>query len=283
MDQITPIDVERTGASLRSSPGHPCPDAHVVLLGASNVTLGFPRIVSAVRQLFPGKLQILAAHGHGRSYGQRSWVPFRSLPGIRQSGLWEALARLRETSQPAPPLYALVTDIGNDLVFGNSPERIAEWIEDCVSRLQAHNASVTLGRLPLTSLQSLGRWRFRATRTLFFPKSSLTYDRVQVDAPRLDELVAGIALRMKLASFTPRPEWYGFDPIHIRRTYRAAAWREVFSQWSTPLDDLARSPGLLAAWRYWRLQPAERRAFGRDRAVSQPTWRWGDDSGIWLY
>lgn len=257
-------------------------DAHVVLLGASNVTLGFPRIVAALRRMFSGSLQILAAHGHGRSYGQNSWVPFRTLPGIRRSGLWDALARLRESS-PATPLYAVATDIGNDLVFGNPPERIGEWVEDCLTRLMAFNARITVGRLPLSSIQRLGRLRFQTTRALFFPGSTLTYDRVQADAPRLDALVVELTKRLNLTSFVPRPEWYGFDPIHIRPSLRGDAWREVFSEWGLPIDGPAASPGLRAGWRYWRLQPEERRVLGRPRTVLQPGWKWDDGSGVWLF
>jgi hypothetical protein len=257
--------------------------AYVVVLGASNVTLGFPRIVRAIQSMFPGPVQILAAHGHGRSYGQKSWIPFRTLPAIRHCGLWDALDRLRAVSEPIPPLYALVTDIGNDLVFGNPPERIAGWVEDCLNRLLERDARITVGRLPLSSLQRIGKFRFRATRRLFFPGSSLTYERVQVDAPHLDELVAGLASRLGLASFVPRPEWYGFDPIHIRRAHRGSAWQEVFSLWGGPPGGPAVSPGVRAHWRYWNLQPAERRVLGREKIRAQPGWTGTNGAGIWLF
>jgi hypothetical protein len=196
--------------------------------------------------------------------------------------LWEGLAQIRDAS-PSTPLFALVTDIGNDLVFGNEPQRIAEWVEDCITRLRAHQARVTIGRLPLDSIRRLGRFRFQATRTLFFPNSSLTYHRVQTAAPQLDELIAAMASRLGLASFVPRPEWYGFDPIHIRRAQRGAAWQHAVSQWGLELDRPAHAPGIRASWQYWRLQPAERRTLGRERTTFQPGWKWPDGSAIWLY
>ncbi|MBX3442196.1 MAG: hypothetical protein KF774_07295 [Planctomyces sp.] len=265
------------------STSNPLPAARVVVLGASNVTLGFPRIVASVRGLVPGPVQLFAAHGHGRSYGQPSSIPFRTLPGILDSGLWDALDRLAAEDASPAPLFALVTDIGNDLVYGNSPERIGGWIEECLSRLRARGARITIGRMPLASLQRVGRVRFQLMRTAIFPNSRLTWDGMRADAVRLDELVSELATRHQIGSIVPRPEWYGIDPIHIRRKLRSAAWRDMLQPWGLAGESDAAAPGLAASWRYWRLRPAERSVFGRVRAAAQPGWRWPDGSAIWVY
>ena len=61
--------------------------ARAVALGASNLTRGFRTVVSAARAAWGPEVQVLAALGHGRSYGAPSRVPFRTLPGILESGL----------------------------------------------------------------------------------------------------------------------------------------------------------------------------------------------------
>jgi hypothetical protein len=78
---------------------------------------------------------VLAALGLGRSYGARSRVLLRGLPGILQSGLWRQLESL-----PPAPTRALVTDVGNDILYGSSPEQILEWVEESVARLQLRGA-----------------------------------------------------------------------------------------------------------------------------------------------
>src|SRR5439155_11570702 len=98
--------------------------ARVVLLGASNLTLGFPMLVSELRAWLGSPVEILCAHGHGRSYGLASRVLFRELPGIVECGLWRALA-----SAPARPTLALLTDVGNDIMYGRDVEEIAGWVE----------------------------------------------------------------------------------------------------------------------------------------------------------
>jgi hypothetical protein len=260
--------------------------AHVVVLGASNVTLGFPRIVAEVRRLFPGRVQIFAAHGHGRSYGRASWAPFRTLPGLRESGLWNAFRSVRDQARATGqqvPVYALVTDIGNDLLFGSSPEQIDEWIAECGSWLRAENARITIGRPPVFALERLGRMRFSATRTFFFPQSPLTYERMLEDVPRLDSMIAARAIELGADSFIPRPEWYGFDPIHIRRRSRPAAWNEILGRWLGEGLLAGEEPARDIRRRHWLLAPAERTIWGAKRTRTQPAFRWEDGSGIWLY
>lgn len=56
-------------------------------------------------------MEVLAALGHGRSYGAQSRIIFRTLAGILESGLWTELER-------RPPLTtrSLVTDVGDDIL-----------------------------------------------------------------------------------------------------------------------------------------------------------------------
>ncbi len=293
LDQVVHGTTTPAGTEfLESPPAMPtdetpaCDVAHVVVLGASNVTLGFPRIVAEVRRLFPGRVQIFAAHGHGRSYGQPSWAPFRVLPGLRKCGLWNAFRSVREQAALAGqrvPVYALATDLGNDLLFGATPERIDEWLVECLTLLRAEGATMTVGRPPVFALKRLGRTRFRATRRFFFPNSPLTYERMLVDVPRLDELVVTRAKELGARTFTPRPEWYGFDPIHIRRVARPAAWREIVGSWLEADGDQDARTDVRPRRRDWLLRAAERRVFGVRRQTLQPAFRWVDGGGIWLF
>lgn len=259
--------------------------AHVVVLGASNVTLGFPRIVAEIRRQFPGRVQIFAAHGHGRSYGQPSWAPFRVLPGLRKCGLWDAFRAVREQAAAGQraPVYALATDLGNDLLFGATPERIDEWLVECLTLLKSEGATMTVGRPPVFALKRLGRTRFKATRHFFFPNSPLTYERMLVDVPRLDELIVTRADEVGARTFTPSPEWYGFDPIHIRRAARPAAWREIVGRWFDADGDQAARTDVRPRRRDWLLRAAERRVFGVRRHTPQPAFRCADGGGIWLF
>jgi len=80
----------------------------------------------------------VAALGHGRSYGAHSKFVVRTLPGILQSGLWRHLESLSTV-----PTRALVTDIGNDILYGFSAEQTLAWTARpwCVCRSSRQTSS----------------------------------------------------------------------------------------------------------------------------------------------
>lgn len=240
----------------------------IVLLGASNVAIGFPLAVRLLQAGFRERFHFFGAFGHGRSYGTWSTVLRRALPGIAGCGLWDAL---NQPPAPASGRFALVTDVGNDLIYGASPAQIAEWVEECLQRLAAAHAHIVLTRLPLASVRLLSPWRFACTRTLFFPFSGATLPIMLEQACELDGHLQELGRRYGASLIEPPGAWYGFDPIHIRYTRRGEAWRTLFSSWpgfeaDTPPAPL--SPRMRARLRL--LRPAVRRLFGREQRTAQP-------------
>src|SRR5262245_60042389 len=157
------------------------PPRRVVLLGASNLTRGLSTAVGTALRLAGGPLEVLAAFGHGRSYGTRRRLLFRELPGIIECGLWDDLSR-----RPTAPTAALITDIGNDLLYGEEPDRIAGWVADCAGRLRDAGADAVLTPLPLANLAGLAPWRFLLLRSVLFPGCRLPFEVVLERARDLD-------------------------------------------------------------------------------------------------
>jgi hypothetical protein len=254
----------------------------VILLGASNVTLAFPRLWDGLRRAWPEPLELFAAHGHGRSFGMWSRVGPRGLPGIVSCQLWDELNAQPTASTERP--RALIADIGNDLLYGAEPEQVAAWIETCLQRLHALNAQIVLTQLPLASVQNLSRSRFEFMKALMFPSSRMSYGELQPQVTRLNQLVVDLAETYSSATVEKRGEWYGFDPIHIRRRCRAIAWREILASWfddSSAVDFRNISVG--RSLRVWRQRPIERRWLGRDQRTVQPVLREPDGSALWLF
>src|SRR3954454_10484116 len=157
------------------------PPRRVVFLGASNVTRGLSALVETACRLWGRPLDVLAACGHGRSYGLCKGVLWVGRPGIAVSGLWEALAR-----RPPAPTAALVTDVGNDLLYGASAADIAGWVGECLARLRAAGARVVLTPLPLDTIAGLRPARFLLLRSILFPGCRLPYAAVREQAFDLD-------------------------------------------------------------------------------------------------
>ncbi|HEV8673778.1 MAG TPA: hypothetical protein VGX21_07025 [Methylomirabilota bacterium] len=215
-------------------------DARVVLLGASNLTLGLPTILSLTQsRLGRGPKEILVAAGHGRSYGRWSRVFLRGLPGIIDCGLW---GRLPAT--PDVPTYALVTDIGNDLAYGASPVELAGWVEACVDRLAGVGARIVVTGLPARTLARLTPWRYHLLKAVLFPGRRLSWRTLNQRVVDVNERLTTLAAGAGMPVLEPEPCWYAPDAIHIRRGQRPAAWRAILSGWdATSAEGRAEGPG----------------------------------------
>jgi hypothetical protein len=254
------------------------PARRVVMLGASNLAIHLPTVVETAARLWGRPLDLMTAMGHGRSYGMTSRVMGRVLPGILQCGLWSDLER-----RPPVETAGLATDIGNDLLYGVPVEQIAAWVDECLRRLARVATTLVVTELPLASTHTLSERRFLLLRNVFFPRSQLTLDDALEQTVRLNAAVRELAEKYRALTVKPSPAWYGFDPIHIRRTRGAQVWREILAPWS-PMSDA--EPARLAL-RHWlalrRMRPLERELWGRVQRQPQPAGRLPEGTAISLY
>ncbi len=249
--------------------------SRIVALGASNLTRGFHTVVSAARSAWGPETQILAALGHGRSYGASSRVLVRTLPGILESGLWKALEGL-----PAAPTRALVTDVGNDILYGISAEQTLAWVEEAINRLQRVTQDIILTDLPLESIRRLTQTKFLFFRSILFPSSRLSLGRVLAAVEELNEVLAKVAAMRGLKFFRLKPSWYGFDPIHIRPKLWRPAWQEILD--APPAENSERRAPL-EGLRLYFMKPERRRLFGVEQCTPQMGVELSAGGRIWLY
>ncbi|MGH8583446.1 MAG: hypothetical protein ACREWG_11815 [Gammaproteobacteria bacterium] len=251
-----------------------------VLLGASNLTRALATAVDAARQVCGGPSRVLVAAGHGRSYGVYSRVLFRGLPGIRQCGLWDDLRK-----GPRLPTFALITDLGNDIVYGIAPEEILGWVRCCVECLAEHHARILVTRVPLQRLEQLTPSGYRLVRALLFPGRQLSLPEALDRARAIDLALGRLAPDYGLRLVEQRPEWYGLDPVHIRRRMLATAYGEIFKHWLDTVCDEPPvvKPGLGRWLRFQLLAPQYQCVCGFNRHRRQPAGMLTDGSTLSLY
>jgi len=253
----------------------------VVLLGASNLKISFPRVLARLRGAAPGPVEVLAALGHGRSYGTWSrlaWV--RLLPGIVQCGLWEELERphRRHCRHPLPTV-ALVTDVGNDLLYGAPVASIAGWVGTCLERLARQEAEIIVCLLPLSTLEKVSPLRYHLVRHILFPgRRAAPWSALLDSARELNERLRRLGHEHGARLVEPSPSWYGIDPIHVRRSMRSQAWNQILDH---PL--LPREGQLAGGGRLPLFGSAELRLFGVPLRNPQPVCRFKDGSTVALY
>jgi len=150
-------------------------------------------------------------------------------------------------------------------------------------QLRAVDARIVITELPLRNLRSLEAWRFRLFRTVLFPQSRLTLEVALARAAALNERIKQLAAQYQATLVRPQGNWYGFDPIHLRREQQADAWSEVMSHWN-PRPNAIRCPGTVWNALYLRsLRPHRRRVVGIPLRRSQPCGQLTDGTRISLY
>lgn len=261
----------------------PATPRRLIALGASNLTRGFSTVVHAARAAWGDPLEVFAALGHGRSYGAWSRIPFRELPGILESELWEELDR-----RPALPTRALVTDVGNDVLYGSPVETVLSWVEEAVDRLSRLTLDVVVTDLPLWRARTLSRPAFELFRAVVVPSCHLTLAQARERAERVAEGIVALARRRGLTLVRMRREWYGFDPIHVRPRFWREAWHQVLfapDAGAGPLPDSASRPASprLRALQLYLAPPRRRRLFGLLQEHGQPCLRLRSGTALWLY
>jgi hypothetical protein len=258
---------------------HDAPRRRVILLGASNLVRSLSTVIETARLTWREPVEIMAAIGHGRSYGQNSVVFGRKISGIFPCALWKDLQ-----SRAPLPTAALVTDVGNDLLYEVPVERVIAWVEGCLGRLAAVGANTIVTQLPMDSVDRVSEARYRFFRTLLFPKSSLSLSDVKRLAAHLNERLVETAIQRKMPVIPVSGAWYGFDPIHLKRSTWQTAWPAILYAWR---DANAPAPSPRASLRRWvylqRLAPLEQTIFGRARRREQPCGMLDDGTTISLY
>jgi hypothetical protein len=255
------------------------PTRRVILLGASNLVRSLSTVVETAREIWREPVEIMAAIGHGRSYGRDSQMLGRKIPGIFPCALWKDLQ-----TRPPLPTVALVTDVGNDLGYGVGVDELVGWVDDCLEQLARVEANTVLTELPLARFERLTEREFVFFRTLFFPKSRLTFDDIRSRAHAVNAELLRIGELRKTSVIPMSGAWYGLDPIHLRRAAWREAWPTIVAAWHDREPLSVRPRTSFARWAYLRsLAPLEQTVFGRRRTHSQPCGVLGDGTTISLY
>ncbi len=262
----------------------------VVAIGASNLSRGLSRLAAVSQVWAGGPIDLIVAAGHGRSYGANSRVWNRRLPSVLGCGLWRSLDRLLAAEAAAErPRVAVVTDIGNDLLYGFSVAQLASWVEETLVRLRQRGFRVAVTRLPLESIATVGPLRYRLLKTLFVPGCPLSLEQIKERSAEIDQAVIHLAAEQTAAAINQPAAWYGVDAIHVRRPRLAALWQAAVAAWE--VDAVSERslvvPASVHSWLTWaRVGSAavEVRSLSQVmRFTPQPAVKLPDSTRVFLY
>ena len=250
----------------------------LLCVGASNLARMALPLLAAARARNGGPVEAHMALGRGRSFGVRSSLLGRGLDGIRHSAMWPQLPTL-----PARPTTALLLDVGNDLLYGFAPPTILGWVDEVLQRLAAAADERHVVGLPLAAIDRLRPWQFGLVRSVLFPPSRLSFADARTMSRELHDGLRTLAGRHGAAFHELPLDWYGFDPVHVRRR----CWRRAVRTWLAVPAAAAEPPpcvaGAFAQLRFLGAAPHQRTWFGRPQSGRQPARRWDDGSSLSLW
>ncbi len=124
--------------------------------------------------------------------------------------------------------YGILTDVGNDLLYGVAPEALMQSVERCFEAMQMCHGAIVMG-LPIERLKRITPTQFLIFKKIFFPGSTISLKFAISAAHEVDQCMreAKRSAGCRLKWLTPPSRWYGIDPIHIRSRSQREAWRSV--------------------------------------------------------
>jgi len=158
----------------------------VALLGASNLARAQPALVRHVRRsLAPRPVEVLAAVGPGRAYCVEGGFLHVRYPTLACSEVIDVV----RARAPGARIAVLVTDIGNDLLYGVPAERVIETLDRLLDDLVGLGARVVVSTIHVDVAQDVSPLRFRLLRALFFATSALGYDEAADAVRRINQFL----------------------------------------------------------------------------------------------
>ena len=196
----------------------------LILLGASNLSRGCFAFSSYMKAcLYPRPVEVLIASGPGRGYHAPGGLLHVNYPPICSSDIFEvAHDKMKSGSQ----VVALVTDIGNDIMYGVSAERLIETIQQIFSRLQSMNAKVFYTTLPVAFEKGIHPIWFYVLRSLLLPFSRVSFDEATAGIIATNSFLRGAASE-NLHLISDMNRFLGYDEIHYGWLRSHGAWSHV--------------------------------------------------------
>lgn len=227
-----------------------------VLMGASNLARGYSALTKClVRCLAPHPIEILHAMGPGRGYCARGGIFNITYPPIRSSGI---LRSARGRAQRARKVIALITDIGNDIMYDVPVSDLISCLDDLFQELDAIGAEIFVHPIPLDFSEDFSERQFRILRSIFYPNSAIDYKRARESVEAVNKFLRDrVGGRIHLLPILK--DCTGIDKIHYSIFHSHRVWSGVAAEilrvlqvgqaenisWLSTLDSLFANMGRL--------------------------------------
>ena len=203
---------------------HPESPVLLILLGASNLSRACFALSRHLKTcLRPHPVEVLIASGPGRGYCAPGGLLTINYPPIDSSAIFEAAQRKSESGYR---VIALLTDIGNDIMYDVPVDKLIETIQHIFARLQSMNAEIFYTTSPVAFEKKVHPAWFYILRSLLLPFSRVSYDKATDGVIAVNQFLRESGTeRCHLIPDVDR--FLGYDEIHYGWLQAHHAWSHV--------------------------------------------------------
>jgi len=195
-----------------------------VLMGASNLARGYSALAKClVRCLAPHPVEILHALGPGRAYCAEGGIFNITYSPIGACGI---LKSARGRAKRVRRVIALITDIGNDIMYDVPLSEITSCLNTLMQKLDALGADVFVNPIPLDFFKDVSEHQFRLLRSVFYPHSTIEYSRAGESVDGVNGFLRDSAAG-RIHLLPSAKDFSGVDKIHYSIFHSHKAWSEV--------------------------------------------------------
>ena len=192
-------------------------DQRILLYGASNLWLSRKAALSEIRARFEGQLEIGLACGPGRSYGLDAGNPLNRYRALKSIDF--------ELPTPQPnKCWALLTDVGNDIAYQQSPDTIIAWMGDLAAFLEKRGYKIRMTGLPAETLSTVPPWMFKLLAWLYYSKRDLQQSELNQALWDVEGGLQELCEKRGYPFIPTQPHWFGIDHFHLRPSCNREYW-----------------------------------------------------------
>lgn len=204
-----------------------------IFLGASNLARSFYGLKRCItRCLFPRPVSFIHAMGPGRGYIGQGGILNITYPPILHCDILKAAYNRRKINQQ---VVVLITDIGNDIMYGVPVEEIIGGLQSLFDTLTEFKASIFITSIPVDLKRDVGGFYFRILRRIFFKNSSVEHYQASESIEVINKFIIQ-SLNKNIIAINEMKQFCGIDKIHYSLFKSRSAWSHIAGRLTGILD-----------------------------------------------
>ena len=125
----------------------------------------------------------------------------------------------------------LITDIGNDLMYGVSAETLIASLNEIIDRMLGWNANIFLTSIHVNLKKDVSPTTFLLLRFLFYPGSKVAFDEVDLFVTKVNRyLEEKSRINERVHLIKGMETFAGLDKIHFSLFKAHSAWSKVANE-----------------------------------------------------